>query len=144
MLYESHNFNKTTHRYNKGCFILYDLNEIIKLKLQNSDFCKALLKGILNRSPENIHQLSRITEGRIIRYFRKQLNVLYPRNHLSYTMYFNGVAIWKSGLSSLFPIYIVVNELELEERYSSENILFIGCILQEGKPKYGSILTSFN
>lgn len=139
-IYQKHIFKTSFHKYEKGIFILYNLSSIMNLKIQSKDFCIQLLNGIKQSRQKTHDRLNQITDGRIIQKLRTLLNVLYPVHHLSYGLFIDGVSIWKSGSTSLFPVYLLINELNINERYNLKNMFCEGIIMQDSKPTYSTIL----
>jgi hypothetical protein len=85
-------------------------------------------------------RLSTITDGRIIQTLRKMLNVLYSITALSYGIFVDGISCFKSSSTSLYPIYLVINEMKIEDRYKLNNMILIGLLVQKTKPQYCTIL----
>lgn len=88
----------------KKCrIILFDFNAIVGLKLDQPEFCAALLKGLEDSKRSNSGDLCHIAHGRIIDGMRKFLNLLYPSHHMPWGLFIDGVAIFKSSSCSIFP-----------------------------------------
>ena len=61
-------------------------------------------------------------------------------DNLSFAMNTDGVAIFKSSKVSMWPVYLLVNELPLKQRKARENTLFYGLWLSAKKPMMWSFL----
>lgn len=45
-IYEKKSVNSTIHKlHNNSTLVLYDIKQIYRMKLMNSNFCKSLIKG---------------------------------------------------------------------------------------------------
>ena len=87
---------------------------------------KGFLDDVLTRATEEVHQpgnlISDVTDGllykqlfdgRFFRGFRKNETEV----HLSLQFNTDGVSIFKSSSSGVWPIYAVINELDPKKRY---------------------------
>ncbi|HLU86887.1 MAG TPA: hypothetical protein VKZ44_03965 [Taishania sp.] len=101
--YEKNKIPRETHSLQKGMLIIYDLNSILQLKFKSKEFCRSLLKGIINKHESNFNSLSTNCNGRIHRTLRKYLNVLYPDTNISYSLFTDGVRAFKSSKLHLYP-----------------------------------------
>lgn len=141
------------NEYKEGHFILFDIQSVIEHKLKSKDFCKDLLHGILDTRLCNNERLTKITDGRIHREFRKYLNILYPLSTITFGLFIDAVNTFKSSKNTIIPsiinfikftnillVYLVINEIDLSMRYQLHNLILLGLIVQYKKPTYGILL----
>ncbi|PIK38304.1 hypothetical protein BSL78_24855 [Apostichopus japonicus] len=69
-----------------------------------------------------------------------QAGFLNNPNNLSFAMNTDGVAIFKSSKLSMWPVYMIVNELPISERKARENMLMYGIWISPKKPIMWSFL----
>jgi hypothetical protein len=101
--YERHAIDQNYHSFKEGVFVQFDLKSVLELKLKSKVFCNDLLEGIISsriRDPERLHT---ITDGRILQEFRKYLNILYPLTSLSFSIFIDGVSVFRSSKTSITP-----------------------------------------
>jgi len=55
-------------------------------------------------------------------------------NNISFFMYFDGVALFKSSSFSIWPVYLTINELKYELRTKKENTIIAGIWFGKSKP----------
>jgi len=91
--YEKKDIKKMHKKHNNVQLIFYDINEILKLKLFNTKFCRDLLKG-LQQEDENEFN---IRNARIAQDMRKYLNLLFPKQNRNCALFIDGVAIYNSS-----------------------------------------------
>lgn len=56
------------------------------------------------------------------------------RNNISFSMNTDGVSIFKSSSTSMWPVYLLINELPIKQRKARENTLFYGFWISPKKP----------
>lgn len=66
--------------------------------------------------------------------------ILNQHNNLSFAMNTDGVPVFKSSSVSIWPVYLLVNELPLAQRKKRENVLLYGLWISKVKPEMWSYL----
>ncbi|XP_071478605.1 uncharacterized protein [Diadema antillarum] len=69
-----------------------------------------------------------------------QGGILNSPNNISFAMNTDGVSIFKSSKVSMWPVYLLINELPLSDRKARENTLFYGVWISARKPVMWSFL----
>ena len=60
--------------------------------------------------------------------------ILNSPNNILFAMNMDGVAIFKSSKISMWPVFLLINELPLSDRKAGENTLFYGVWIASRKP----------
>lgn len=119
-------------------FIQHKLITQLQLLFKRKSFTEAVRT---HRFSRNVPQgcIQDVYDGEI---YQKLFNsgFLKDKNNLSFAMNTDGVAIFKSSKISMWPVYLLVNELPLKERKKRENTLFYGIWLSSKKPMMWSFL----
>lgn len=78
----------------KGTIVLYNIMEIIKLKLKNPNFAQHLLMGIKNINLTiNDNKIHDVISGKMFKYLYKQL--LKPTQRQGGILFIDGVSVFK-------------------------------------------------
>ena len=105
------------------------------------------IKSILERDEnwakvQNCHNLTRsgaitdITDGLEYLKLRQSGGFLAPpSNNVTFTFFTDGIPLFKSSKVSLWPVYLVLNELPPNERYLKKNMILWGLWQGVSKPK---------
>lgn len=64
-------------------------------------------------------------------------------NNISFSWYTDGVPVFKSSETGVWPIYLTINELPFEERKKIENTLLVGLWFGDQKPAANSFVYKF-
>jgi len=85
------------------------------------------------RVKKNEANLENIYDGQV---YKDQLQngFLNNQNQISFMWYSDGISIYKSSLFSIWPIYLVINELNYKLRTQRQNILLAGIWFVKKKP----------
>ena len=100
------------------------------------------LQHRFHRKKKNINNLEDVYDGRIYRRLVKD-GILQSGNNFSFVFNTDGVPIFKSSKVSIWPIYLVINELPYKKRMATENMLLSGLWFGEKKPAMWSFLKPF-
>jgi hypothetical protein len=86
-----------------------------------------------DREKKNVDHLEDIYDGSI---YQDAYNSGFLRNpnNISFLMYFDGVAIFKSSNFSIWPVFLTINELKYKYRTLKENTLLAGLWFGNKKP----------
>lgn len=74
---------------------------------------------VMNERPENQHEISDIFDGIKYREFLSLLEEAYRRRYVTLTLSTDGVPVFKSSKYSIWPIYLMINELPIEYRFKT-------------------------
>ena len=86
-----------------------------------------------NRKKKTPQALEDIYDGELYKEFVVNNGILSSQNNISFTFNTDGAAVFKSSNYSVWPIYLVINELEPKQRFLDQNMIFAG--LWHGKHK---------
>lgn len=113
-----------------GWFYFYDIEQVLSLKFDDSNYRASLLRGITHivhlLKNTSAQQVADINSGRVIRKLREPGQLLSSFLCQPFMLFLDGVALFKSGTDSIIPIYAINLNLPAEERYNMENLLLIG------------------
>lgn len=120
---------------NKGYFISVSVEEQLKKLFQRQDF-KENIKAKYKRIKKNNNNIEDIYDGELYKKLSEPGGVLssdYPLN-VSFTINTDGIPIFKSSKMSIWPVFLMINELPFDIRKCSENMLIAGLWFGEQKP----------
>ncbi|VDI18924.1 Hypothetical predicted protein [Mytilus galloprovincialis] len=81
-----------------------------------------------------------IYDGSIYRSFYNNSGPLSSPNNISFTMNTDGAPVFKSSKMSLWPIYLMINELPYKMRIKNENMIIAGLWFDSKKPAMNTLL----
>ncbi|KAK3916204.1 Halomucin [Frankliniella fusca] len=87
----------------------------------------------LIETKKNNRNIEDIYDGRIYKHFTTTGFLSNP-NNISFFMYFDGIALFKSSTFSIWPVYLTINELKYKERTRKENTIIAGIWFGKSKP----------
>ena len=87
-----------------------------------------------NRNKQNIDHIEDIYDGLFYKKLMASGGVLSDRNNPSLTWNVDGVPLFKSSKFSLWPFYLVANELPFKLRAIKENVILAGLWFSKTKP----------
>ncbi|XP_066923710.1 uncharacterized protein [Clytia hemisphaerica] len=126
----------------KSYFIEFPIILQLKKFFRRSDFFESL-QYRFKRVKQNEEGIEDIYDGSLYQNnWSKGCNLSNPYN-ISFTWNTDGVPLFKSSKISLWPIYLVINELPPNIRYKSENMIFAGVWYSSAKPVTWIFLESF-
>ena len=153
------------HKYCSGCF--YNLEALQQsYTICNSDLAEAKAVSYFVEIPldhqfqklfkrEQFHKdlchcfdrfkkcsdrIEDIYDGNLYQEFFQADGLLTNHNNISLMWYTDGVAIFKSSMFGIWPLFFAINELQYEKRMKPENILFGRLWFGEAKPSMGTFL----
>ncbi|CAF0766894.1 unnamed protein product [Brachionus calyciflorus] len=125
-------------------FYWFNLEEQIKRLFKKKILPTFMLKTNLSSNIEDIY------DGNIYKEYRK--NLVYNNNQLieknySFILNTDGIELSQKSTISIWPVYLAINELPIQNRYFIDNILIAGILVSDGKPKsidyfFDSIISS--
>ena len=75
-----------------------------------------------------------ITDGEAYLLLKKEGNFLYNKNNITLTLFTDGVPLFKSSGVSMWPVYLLINEVPRNQRFRKKNMLLWGVWQGTGKP----------
>jgi hypothetical protein len=118
-----------------GEFILAPVEKQLQAILRR----KKIREMILNRKTDhNGSNISSLFDGLIYKAHQKFLDI---KSNISLSYYADGVALYTSSKLSIWPFFLHINELPIEERYKIENTIILGLWYdKEKKPFFNTFL----
>lgn len=124
-----------TKENSKGYFLEISVTEQLKNLFNREGFVDAI-KHRFSKIKRNKSNIEDIYDGEIYKKLSTNngpLSEHYPFN-VSFTMNTDGVPIFKSSKFSIWPVYLMINELPKKERKLTENMMLCGLWFGEIKP----------
>lgn len=124
----------------KSFFLELDLKNQLRNLLQQSHIIKGL-EEVFNRRRYDDGTINDIFDGNMYKKWDSPNGLLNGRYNLSYTFNTDGCTTGKSSTSSVWPIYVMLNELPINMR--SRNMILVGLWVDEHKPNMNIFLQPF-
>ena len=106
----------------KGYFLELDAISQVRHMFTSPDFVRCL-ETSRKRTKENVNNFEDIYDGKVYRNLSENggpLSNRYPYN-LSFTLNTDGIPVFSSSKMSLWPIYLMINELPYYKRRQAKN-----------------------
>jgi hypothetical protein len=118
---------------------MQDLHEVIDQKFQNDNFCSLLQSTLFQRKINTSSTLKDIYDGKI---YQSQISAgkLGQKNQISFSFNTDGISPFQSSTVTIWPIYLVINELPIHIRFKMENVILLGLWFGKQKPNMNSFL----
>lgn len=121
-------------------FLEIPVIEQIKSKFLQSGFYN-MLQGRFNRTTVNKYE--DIYDGKLYKkYFSKNGPLSFPEN-ISFVFNTDGASVFKSNNTSIWPVFMVINELPYKIRMMRENMILAGLWFGRQKPSMSTFLKPF-
>lgn len=117
------------------------LNQLQRLFMR-SGFLQ-LLSYRFVRQKKHANNFEDIFDGRLYRDQMGNGGFLNNRNNVSFMWYTDGISIFKSTKFSVWPLFLVINELNYKERTKKENIILAGLWFGKSKPRPNLFMKPF-
>ena len=101
------------------------------------------LQHRFNRKKQAQENIEDIYDGRLYRSLVRK-GILSSGNNISFIFNTDGVPVFKSSKVSIWPLYLIINELPHHKRFAKENMLFAGMWFGEKKPAMWTFLKPFH
>lgn len=128
--------SKCTHcKKFKGINYLIEIPLLVQLQIlfKRPGFF-ASLRHRFTRKKQNEENLEDIYDGNVYKELSKEGNILSDVNNISLTWNTDGVPLFKSSKTSIWPFYFTINELPFSERIKKENMILAGLWFGPSKP----------
>ncbi|KAK3932901.1 Halomucin [Frankliniella fusca] len=126
------NPDENVKTYEIRYFIEFSLTKQLQSMYLRPGFLESL-QFKFNRVKKNYNNIEDIYDGQIYTELEQEGFLSNP-NNISFTMYFDSVAIYKSSKFSVWPVYLSINELKYKERSKEENVIIAGLWFGKKKP----------
>lgn len=118
-------------------FITSDLKVQIKEILERRGIWEAIEASKSVKATDTIND---VTSGLGYKKLQKDGQFLHNNCNITLTMFTDGVPLFKSSSISLWPVYLLINEIPAKERFLRKNMLLWGVWQGNGKPKMNMFL----
>ena len=88
--------------------------------------------------------LEDIYDGKLYTRYSSKGGFLDSPDNISLMWFTDGVPLFKSSKVSIWPLFLAINELPIQERFRQENMLFAGLWFGKSKPSMASFLKPFH
>ena len=95
------------------------------------------------RKKQALENIEDIYDGGLYRSLVSK-GILSSGNNISFIFNTDGVPVFKSSKVSIWPLYLIINELPYNKRFTRENMLFAGMWFGEKKPAMWTFLKPFH
>jgi len=123
-------------------FIEIPIVDQLQTMFSRSSFYKDL-QHRFNRKKQAQENIEDIYDGRLYRSLVRK-GILSSGNNISFIFNTDGVPVFKSSKVSIWPLYLIINELPHNKRFAKENMLFAGMWFGEKKPAMWTFLKPFH
>ena len=86
------------------------------------------------RHRQNPNNFDDIYEGEVYTELSQDGGILADHRNISFTWYTDGISIYRSSKFSIWPLYLIINELPFDERTKKESIILAAMWFGEDKP----------
>ena len=118
---------------NKCFFIQLSIIDQLKAMFSQKGFYNDLLHRF-SREKKSKDNIEDIYDGSNYQQYMKDGEFLSHEENVSFTWNTDGIPVFKSSNYSIWPIYLAINELPLDKRWNSNNIILAGLWLGQQKP----------
>jgi len=122
---------------NQEYFVTADIANQLKELFERPGIWEAIQEGW--DIPES-DVISDIKSGSEYRKLRQAGEFLHNQNNVTFSTFTDGVPLFKSSSISLWPVYLLINELPPKERFLNRNMILWGIWQGNGKPNMVSFL----
>ena len=122
----------------RSYFLYFPIAEQLQLFFKRPGFYTSL-QHRFNREKKVSSNIEDIYDGKL---YRELINkgILNSGNNISFLFNTDGVPVFKSSKVSIWPLFLVINELPYEKRMAKENMPFAGLWFGDRKPAMATYL----
>ena len=117
-------------RHTKAYFIEVAVGQQLATFFSRGEFYS--LQHCFHREKKNRNNVEDIFDGVLYRNVCKK-GILSSPDNVSFLMNTDGVPVFKSCKVSIWPVYLIINELSYGKRMATENMIFVGLWFGEKK-----------
>lgn len=133
--------NSLTESGSKAYFMQLKLVSQLQALWKNKEFCDMVRTHRFQHYSNNkAESLSDIYDGVLYKRLFQTDGVLSSPNNLSFSLNTDGAPLFKSSNISIWPVYLLINELPIVQRKKRNCVLFYGVWISCRKPKMWSFL----
>ena len=92
-----------------------------------------------HRNKQHPNNVEDIYDGQLYRNMCRE-GILSSPDNVSFLMNTDGIPVFKSSKVSIWPLYLIINELPYSKRMANENMIFAGLWFGEKKPAMWTFL----
>lgn len=126
---------------NASYFIEMPLEHQIKNLFAQKGFYESLGHRFKRKSSDNTYE--DIYDGKLYKQLSENHGILSFQENISFTFNTDGAPVFKSSKTSIWPIYLVINELPYKQRMQKENMILASLWYGNKKPSMGTFLKPF-
>ena len=121
-------------------FIELSIIDQLKALFNRQGFYSDLAHRFNRHQTDNIED---IYDGVKYKQYMKKGNFLANRNNISLIWNTDGIPVFKSSKYSIWPLYLAINELPVNKRWSNNNVILAGLWFSSQKPNMLTFLRPF-
>ena len=125
-------------RHAKAYFIEIPIVQQLATFFSRSGFYSSI-QHRFQREKKNRNNVEDIYDGLLYKKLASE-GILSSPDNLSFLMNTDGVPVFKSSKVSIWPLYLIINELPYHKRMANENMIFAGLWFGEKKPAMWTFL----
>lgn len=122
-------------------FVIADVEKQLKSLFQKTSIWENLSK---NKNSDVPLYMRDICDGKMYRKLCEPGNFLCNESHFSVIFNTDGIPLYSSTGEKLWPIFLCVNEIPVEQRFTRENTVLVGIWQGKGSPPFASYMTAFS
>lgn len=122
----------------KKYFITSDLKQQLTEILQREGIWKEITENL--QSSASSKNICDIRNGLEYKKLQEPGGFLHNSNNITFSMFTDGVPLFKSSGVQMWPVYILINEIPPKQRFLRKNMLLWGVWQGKGKPKMNMFL----
>lgn len=123
----------------KAYFLQIKLVSQLASLWKTSEFCDAVRNHRFHHYKNNLNsKLSDIYDGNLYKMYFENDGILSNKNNLSFSLNTDGAPLFKSSSVSIWPVYMLINELPISQRKRRQNALLYGVWISNKKPQMWS------
>ncbi|CAC5361428.1 unnamed protein product [Mytilus coruscus] len=146
---ENTSLKNCPYEFCKKPFSKNDGNYFLEIPLQNQiqnlfsqeNFYERLQHRFTRNTPDGTYE--DIYDGKIYKSLNRENGLLSNPDNISFTFNTDGAAVFKSSKVSVWPIFLVINELPYKLRMKRENMILASLWFGSQKPAMGTFLKPF-
>lgn len=133
--------NSLTESRSRAYFMQLKLVSQLQALWKNKEFCDMVRKHRFEHFENNKEdKLSDIYDGLLYKRLFQNDGILSSPNNLSFSLNTDGAPLFKSSNISIWPVYMLINELPITQRKKRNYALFYGVWISCRKPQMWSFL----
>lgn len=120
-----------------------DLKQQLQELLGRPEICQEIFTYRFNRTKKASHNLEDVYDGQLYREHFEHGGILSDQRNISLTINTDGIQVFNSPPSTMWPVYFCINELPQKLRMKKENMILAGLWFGRSKPEMLTFLEPF-